>query len=272
MSQQASEKEITIDGQVVKVNDVAMMLAGSKQTVQLHVAFTSSLGLAADKVVAHQAAAFFSANASTVLFDELISALEIGDGVAVKMLLDLGGVINRAHKGFWSDFQQADEGLAPALPDDLESRRAGIMARLADARSRYDALKVRVAALDVHASKVAASVVCNALVRVETGAVESAQAAFGKMELTVSDEQLQRVVQGAMADLQFAGKSEEEALVIIAEKLGATPEAQKQALVQSQIESLGLGRQGVQDGALLSAEAEIATLEKGVELVNGLLG
>jgi hypothetical protein len=258
-----TDQIIVIEGQSVPVATIASQIQVSQALAEMHAAFCNNLDNYPDGLPrTYAAAAFFSGNASSTLAQEVIDCLEIGNGDAVQIAIKMGGVINKQHKDFWAALQDSRSGEPLPVPDDLVGRRK--------AQERLTKLKAQVAALPIdHARKVLGEVVLKVLVKAEFGAAESVKCALGDFNLQLPEEQFSSIIAGAIEQLTDGGRmSEAEARQILDEKLGASDDEKKAAIIAQETAPLALESSGTQDGALLSAEQEIAALNTGIDLLN----
>jgi hypothetical protein len=266
-----TDQIIVIEGQSVPVATIASQIQVSQALAEMHAAFCNNLDNYPDGLPrTYAAAAFFSGNASSTLAQEVIDCLEIGNGDAVQIAIKMGGVINKQHKDFWAALQDSRSGEPLPVPDDLVGRRKALPSTLATAQERLTKLKAQVAALPIdHARKVLGEVVLKVLVKAEFGAAESVKCALGDFNLQLPEEQFSSIIAGAIEQLTDGGRmSEAEARQILDEKLGASDDEKKAAIIAQETAPLALESSGTQDGALLSAEQEIAALNTGIDLLN----
>lgn len=262
--------QIVIAGETIPTSTLAVLLQPGIFMAQMHAGESNQLVSAADDLSrAHQAAAFFSANACDVIGNQAMACLEAGDGVALQLALEINGLMHKHHKLFWAAFEACQNGQAPALPDDLEARRGVLRDNLSAAVAALEQVRATAAALPADSpKKVTAGLVLALLDKAAKGAAESVDCAFGVLNVEVSDEQLANLVADSMMQLTFVlGKSEEEARQMIEAKLGSTAEEQKKAVAAQVAAPLAIDTVGIGNGTLLSAEQEIAVLAHGVNLL-----
>lgn len=266
-----TDQTIVIEGQSVPVSTIASQIQLSQALAEMHAAFCNILENYPDGLQrTYAAAAFFSGNASTTLARQVIDCLEIGNGDAVQIAIKMGGVINKQHKDFWTTLQDGRAGEPLPVPEDLVGRRKALPSTLASAQQRLGKLKAQVEALAIdHAQKVLGEVVLKVLLKVEVGAAESVKCALGNFDLQLPEEQFSSIIAETIEQLTAGGRmSEAEARQILDEKLGASDEEKKAAIIAQETAPLALESIGTQDGALLSAEQEIAALNTGIDLLN----
>jgi len=266
---------ITIEGQEVPVADLAFLVDSTRVSCEVHAECLNNLTAGDNEIVrAWRAAAFFSANTAVALAKRSIEILEIGEPVAVKLAIELGGRMNKEHKTFWDGCQKFDMDNLPALPADLEERRAGIQARYDAAAAALKALSADVAALPLdNAHRAAAEVVIHMIDKASSEAASSVAFALGKAHaMEISDADVNQGVEAAIMQLTWImGKTEAEAQAIVTEKLGTTMEERKANIIKMQLEPLAPDSEGSKNGALLSAEQEVMIVELGVEKVRALI-
>lgn len=267
-------KEITIDGKTVSVEEAQAIIGLPVALAEIHAGVCGNLAEAENEVTrTHQAASVCTANAVVIVGRLVLAHLEAGLGDAVLPELTLLNALGKTHLKHWDDFELCRDGTPPALPDDLEARLATLDDKLAVLDIRITNVVANIASMALgHEDKPSIDAVLDTLNAIRKGASESVDGACGRTKIEISDAQLKLNVDGLMQRLVvLAGKSEEEALAIIDEKLGATDDEKKATIAKLYIEQLALDKEGTKNGSLLSAETEITVATAAADSLEAMI-
>lgn len=267
---------LTIRGQQVDVMLLVYPLSHAATNCQIASSLTDDFREAPDEVTrTHQVAANFSANTGMAMGKLILGLLEVGNGYAVELSLNLSNTIFLSHKAFKTAYDEQCAGKSPVLPsaEELESRRAGLKERLAAANEALDAVKFAMGGMACEDERrLAGEIFVTVLERAAQEAVSSVTFALGEFKVEMSDEELKSLVDQVKEMLMgSAGMSEEEAEAQITAKAGDTPEKRKAAFIAQQMAPLMVDSQGTKDGALLAAGSELKIIEEGVAMLSDFI-
>lgn len=267
---------IVIRGQSALAFHVAFPIMNAVHMCEAHVDATRKFAEAADEQVRTlQVATCLSGNTGKALGEKIIGLIEVGNGYAVDLGIQLCNAIFRTHNQFWEDYQDQRRGKSAAMAttEAMEARRGLLEERLTAAEGSAEAVKFHLDSLDCADERRLAGELFYSIVE---GAVKEARSsvniALGKYAVTVSDQQLKATVDEALNYfVQVGGMTQEAAEAKITEVLGATDEERKAKMVAAEQAALMLDSQGTKDGALLSAGNELDIIEKGVQLLTDFI-
>lgn len=267
-------KEIIIDGKTVSTEEAQTIIGMPVALAQIHAGVCAQLSNAPDEITrSHQAASLCTANAVIVVGQMVLAHLDAGLGGAILPELTMLNSLGKSHLQHWGNFELCLDGKPPALPEDLEVRRMGLVQELGVLSLRVTEVTLTVKALpDDYENKADIEAVLSTIQALRTSAGESFDGAFGKMEIKVSDEQLKGNVDAIKQQLiELAGETEENALKIIDEKLGATDADKKATLAKLYSAQLAADSQGTKNGSTLCAETEIAVAVSACDALEAML-
>ena len=267
---------IVIRGQSALAFHVAFPIMNATHMCEAHVDATRKFAEAADEQVRTlQVATCLSGNTGKALGEKIVGLIEVGNGYAVDLGIQLCNAIFRTHNQFWEDYQDQRRGksVVMATAEVMEARRGLLEERLTAAEEAAEAVKFHLDSLDCADERRLAGELFYSIVE---GAVKEAQSsvtfALGKYQVTVSDEQLKATVDEAINYfVQVGGMTQEAAEAKITEVLGATDEDRKAKMVAAEQAALMLDSQGTKDGALLAAGNELDIIEQGVQLLTDFI-
>lgn len=268
--------KLTIRGEQVDALLLAYPISHASTNCQIASALTADFREAPDEVTrTHQVAANFSANTGIAMGKLILGLLEVGNGNAVELSLDLCNTIFLSHKAFKMAYDDQCAGKNPVLPsaEELEARRAGLKDRLAAANEALDAVKFAMGGMACDDERrLAGEIFVTILERAAQEAVSSVTFALGEFKVEMSDEELKSLVDQVKEMLMgSAGMSEEEAEAQITAKAGDTPEKRKATFLAQQTAPLMIDSQGTKDGALLAAGSELKIIEEGVAMLSDFI-
>lgn len=256
-------------------DDLDSMVGFLLTLMELHVDACGDLSEAEDEVTrAHQAAMVYSGNAAIDVGKLSRAHLPAKNQSIALIESELLSIIFNQHDKHWENFELCRDGNPPALPADLEVRRGNLPGKFQSVESRLAAVTTRVAELPVDGDgrKSGCESVLETAKAIVEGAGSSTAIACGTFKLPeVTDEGVAAIVEQGKTAYMEAGKSESEALAAVDAKLGKTLEEKKAAITKKTAAKFGIDSEGGKNGAVLSAEQEIALAETAIDKLDNLV-